>query len=84
MFVARYLLSAVTLVIGIILCGLWDGLGFWQIARLAGIGILALQGAVVVLIAVLALRPRADTRLAVEGGSEGRGPLDDYLFILPK
>lgn len=99
MFVVRYLMVAVALVAGIILWGVAADLGFWPILRLVGLAVLALQAGVLVLVAVLALRPRGGggpdpggpqhgvpSRLAGlfrRGRLRGRGP-GPYLVILPK
>lgn len=82
MFLVRYLMVAVTLVLGIVLWGLIDGLGFWQIA---GLAVLALQGAVLVLVAVLAMRqPPPPPRTGTSRVNARRRFSADHLAILPK
>lgn len=85
MFLVRYLMVAVTLVLGIVLWGLIDGLGFWQIARIAGLAVLALQGAVLVLVAVLAMRqPPPPPRTGTSRVNARRRFSADHSAILPK
>lgn len=87
MFVVRYMIVATAVLAVTVAWGLGTGLGAWQIIGFAGLALLALQLAVLGLVAVLALRGAGGTPTGTAfrgmGAADRRHPAP-HLVILPK